>query len=365
MRPGRVVLSAAGLVAASWAVGAEPPAPVALLAGLVYGCAYVLWFAHLSNVRDWLGRGYSRRGTFERTLRPVWPIVVLTVLGNLTLSLGGVPWPVLTYFVTCLSAATVRFLPRSRLLDKLIGRLYVRLRLPSEIRDRDALRARASNTRNPFVLEAILDRGVRVDERNDLGETLLHELLNRREDATLVGLLLDRGADLDLSDDMGRTALDLAAAHPDPDVICLLLDRDCDTTRRARLAQTLFDRAVRWNKNPNVLAALFDCGADVTALGEGGWSPLHGAALTNRNPRVISSLLDRGAAINARTVRGATPLHCAAENNENPSVATILLDRGADPTLRDADGCTAADLAAKNPYFLEHEVLQRLARRGK
>lgn len=360
MRPGRVVLSAAGLLAASWAVSAEPRAPLVLLAGLVYGCAYVLWFAHLSDVRDWIGRGYSGWETFERTLRPVWPIVVLAVLGNLTLSLGAVPWPVLTYFVTCLSAVTVRLLPRSRLLDKLIGRLYVRLRLPSEINDRDALQARAWNTRNADVLVAILDHGVRVDERNDSGETLLHEALRRRKNPTLVGLLLDRGAGLDVSDDMGKTPLDLAAAHPNPEMINLLLDGDSDITKPLWLAQSLLDRAVMWNENPNVIAVLLDRGAGVTAPGEDGWSPLHGAALTNRNPRVISSLLDRGAAINARTARGATPLHCAVENNENPSVATVLLDRGADPTLRDADGCTAVDLAAKNPYFLETEVLQRL-----
>lgn len=360
MRTGRVVLSAAGLVAASWAVSAESSVPVALLAGLVYGCAYVLWFAHLSDAPDWFGRGYSGWETFERTLRPVWPIVVMAVLGNLILSLGAVPWPFLAYFVTCVSAVAVRLLPRSRSLDKLIGRLYVRWHLPSEINDRDVLQARARNTRNADVLVAILDHGVIVDERNDSGETLLHEALRRRKTPTLVGLLLNRGADLDVSDDMGKTPLDLVAAHPNPEMINLLLDRDSDIRKPPRLAQALLDRAVMWNENPNVLAVLLDRGADVTARGEGGWSPLHGAALTNRNPRIISSLLNRGAAINARTARGATPLHCAVENNENPSVATVLLDRGADPTSRDADGCAAGDLAAKNPYVLETEVLQRL-----
>lgn len=127
-------------------------------------------------------------------------------------------------------------------------------------------------------------------------------------------------ADTNLLDttDGGRTALHVAAARGDTEILQLLLDQ--------RLSVT----------------------------GGGSWTPLHEAAL-NGNYEAARLLLRAGAPVNAReNSNGGTPLHVAAFNG-HLKVVQLLLASGANVNARDRDGWTALS-QARDQGFPEVEA---------
>ena len=116
----------------------------------------------------------------------------------------------------------------------------------------------------------------------------------------------------------GRTALHVAAARGDVDILQMLLDQ--------RLSVT----------------------------GGGSWTPLHEAAL-NGNYEAARLLLRAGAPVNAREAsNGGTPLHVAAFNG-HLKVVQLLLASGAKVNARDRDGWTALS-QARDQGFPEVEA---------
>jgi ankyrin repeat protein len=85
----------------------------------------------------------------------------------------------------------------------------------------------AFNHRDLYVAPVLLDHGANPNEENNLGETLLHQLLKYkyfREDLHLdtVQLLLENGANPDVQDKDGATPLQLTTRYGMPEVARLL-----------------------------------------------------------------------------------------------------------------------------------------------
>ena len=206
-------------------------------------------------------------------------------------------------------------------------------------------------------IEALLDAGADVEERDKLGSTPLHWAVGN-ENPAVTKALLDAGADPMAREEDGITPLHWAVGNENPAVTKALLDAGADPMAREEDGITPLHVA-GGNENPAVTKALLDAGADPMAREEDGITPLHVAG-GNRNPAVIEALLDAGADPMARDHAGDTPLHWAARDSANPAVIEALLDAGADPTARNAACETPRDLAQENEQLRGTDVSRRL-----
>ncbi|KAL9085611.1 MAG: hypothetical protein Q9165_007511 [Trypethelium subeluteriae] len=164
-----------------------------------------------------------------------------------------------------------------------------------------------------------------------------------------INALIDRGAKIDLMNNRGRTALhEMAAAEglfPRDDYLQLLLDHGAAPNVKDGRGQTaLYIAACRGNLSQ--VRALVAAHAMVDLADLDGTTPLHAAALFGRYS-IIDELLAAKADPNRRDKYGATPLHLVARQ-QNCSFVKLLVRHGADFSLQDCMGMTPYDIAEAN-----------------
>ena len=107
---------------------------------------------------------------------------------------------------------------------------------------------------------------------------------------------------------------------------------------------------------PEIVRQLIDAGADVHAKNRHGDEPLHAAAvgspgssigIRRRRSACIVALIAAGADPNAVNKRGVSPLHVAVRTRSAAAVRT-LLEHGADPNAKNKSGSTPMLLATLN-----------------
>ncbi|XP_028173938.1 poly [ADP-ribose] polymerase tankyrase [Ostrinia furnacalis] len=235
------------------------------------------------------------------------------------------------------------------------------------------------------VMEMLIRKGARVNEKNKDGQTPLH-VATEHSHLDAMDLLLRHGAKVNACDARGESALSLAArrdsaaacrlllacgadarpdAHHPPADACAnaaalrLLEAartgDVETARsilcsRPRLVNcrdedgrhsTPLHFAAGYNRLP-LAQLLLQRGADVHAKDKGGLVPLHNAC-SYGHYEVTELLVAAGAGVNAADLWRFTPLHEAAAKGK-ADIVRLLLKHGADPTRRNRDGLTPLQL---------------------
>jgi len=138
-------------------------------------------------------------------------------------------------------------------------------------------------------------------------------------------LLLKQGVKVDVRDQNGDTPLHWAAGHGYPAMVKILISRGADVNARDRHGQTPLFGA----DNAAVARLLIAHGALVNARDMIGQTPLDRAAWAGRIP-VIRVLLDHHALVNARDINGFTPLDNAAwSGSDSLAVEALLRAHGA------------------------------------
>ncbi|KAL9110589.1 MAG: hypothetical protein Q9227_004947 [Pyrenula ochraceoflavens] len=214
------------------------------------------------------------------------------------------------------------------------------------------------------ILETLLEHGAKVNVRDSLGRTVLHNLAADKVclwGDEVIHLLLATDLDVNIEDDQGRTPLHWAAVMGKLRLVELLLE--LPESRKPN-----FQAANARGKTPLHLAAesgyleitelLLNHGANPMATSDGGWTPLHNAAMKGF-AGVVEVMLNHGAEVNAVTSTGMTPLHWAAQSGKIDAVKVLLADDSCYPNPRDKFDSTPLLLAAQ---YRQQEVVRHLSR---
>ncbi|XP_049883188.1 poly [ADP-ribose] polymerase tankyrase [Pectinophora gossypiella] len=236
------------------------------------------------------------------------------------------------------------------------------------------------------VMEMLIRKGARVNEKNKEGQTPLH-VATEHSHLDAMDLLLRHGAKVNACDGRGESALSLAARRDSAPACRLLLACGADTRPEPHYAQpqeacasaaalrlleaartgdvegaravldarprlvncrdvdgrhsTPLHFAAGYNRLP-LAQLLLQRGADVHAKDKGGLVPLHNAC-SYGHYEVTELLLSCGAGVNAADLWRFTPLHEACAKGKQ-DIVRLLLKHGADPSRRNRDGLTPLQL---------------------
>ena len=117
---------------------------------------------------------------------------------------------------------------------------------------------------------------------------------------------LDNGVDVDEKDDLwGRTPLHIAAEEGHKEVVELLIDNGADVNAKSDWFERTPLHDAIWEGRKEVVELLIDKGADVNAKTDDpfGWTPLHIAAEFSRGgvgKEIAELLIEKGANVNAK-----------------------------------------------------------------
>ena len=221
--------------------------------------------------------------------------------------------------------------------------------------------AHAAYRNDLAMLELLLFKGeARVNTANDYGATALY-VAAARADADLLERLLRAGADPNAGLLSGETPLMIASNRGRLDAAELLLEYAANPNAKERSGgQT----ALMWaaaEQHPKVVDLLIKHKADVNARSASGSTPLMFAARQG-NAFIADQLIKGGARVNdAMTKSGLTPLMMASIGGFE-ELARILLDHGADADAVDTSGKAVLHHAVT--YTPSAAILRELLARG-
>ena len=213
------------------------------------------------------------------------------------------------------------------------------------------------------IMKLVIDAGVDVNYRNELGVTALH-VAARTGETKIAELLLADGARWDKSEGIVHcesTPLWLAVSYNRTSTALALLDGGAKSTMPHRFLWTLLHQCVRLG-NVEVTSKILEL--DILANGlksqDRTWTPLM-TAVQRQDLRMVQLLVEHGADVNIEDLRTAhTPLIIAVSNGDT-QIINKLLSEGASYTHTTSGGVNALALAAGKGLtstvraFLDHD----------
>lgn len=197
------------------------------------------------------------------------------------------------------------------------------------------------------IVKVLLNRGAKINTVDFRKRTVLHNIAadkgfekgqlkanskaRSRCRMAIVEYLIERGVNVEAKDEVGRTALHWACVTDNEALLRTLLSSAPGTIApRAEVncvdsrMKTPLHLAVSHNRLP-LAQLLLEKHASIDARSDGDWSPLHNACMSGPYS-LVAMLLKSGADANAELLNGRTPLHIAAETG-NEEAARCLLDQ--------------------------------------
>jgi ankyrin repeat protein len=203
----------------------------------------------------------------------------------------------------------------------------------------------------------LLDRGANVNARStNLGRTPFLIAAGVPGNVDVLALLLKHGADLRAKDTAGFSALAIAMASADLEVVRFLVARGLDPNDVPLAAM----RAALARARPALIEFLMSRGLKVPPdilIGATNW----------QSPDLIARWIKTGADVNARSPSyGSTPLLKAASSElAGAQTLQVLLDHGANPNAASTEGETPLDWAIYRGDLAKKAVLEKFgATRG-
>ena len=161
------------------------------------------------------------------------------------------------------------------------------------------------------------------------------------DDIPAADALFVKGMDVNTSDPGANTLLMISVQEDHAAMVKLLLQRQAKVGARNQYGETALMLAAA-NGNLELVKRLMAHGAEVNLTG---WNPLIYAAWRGRT-EVVKYLLDNGADIDAMSPNGISALMMAARGGHFDTVK-LLLWEAADPNIKSDSGASALDWALK------------------
>lgn len=195
------------------------------------------------------------------------------------------------------------------------------------------------------AVEKYLDEGGSVNVKDDPGMTLLHWAVNedfKGSHREMVRFLLERGAKVDARDDIQTTPLHLVSNKETAE---LLIKAGADVNAKDSDGETILyssarnaaNASVTWEMYSGLVGLLISKGADVNAKVNSGEAPLHIVARQfdeEKSIKVCQMLIEGGAKVNEKDSKGKSPLdHAIAE--KRVKTADFLRKQGGSVMLGD------------------------------
>lgn len=166
------------------------------------------------------------------------------------------------------------------------------------------------------LISFLLDKGIDINFKGDVGWTLLHFAANSNN-LGIVKFLLDKGANANIRDDENMVPLQYVVDSELHTLLTEYTDRMIVEDIKQNKLQQDFNNAVDIIINRRgTTEEFFEAiqGIDINFKGDGGWTLLHFAASLN-NLDIVEFLLDKGANANIRNDKNMVPLHYAGEKD--------------------------------------------------
>ncbi|MBE6446147.1 MAG: hypothetical protein E7021_01920 [Alphaproteobacteria bacterium] len=200
-------------------------------------------------------------------------------------------------------------------------------------------------TKNPEILEILLNHSKKSKNKGELSSLLLSALQPGEINPDIIDVLLKHGADLNYpsSDDFSLTPMEAALGSLDGIEFLLKKGVKIDEEELLKTAISLGDT--------EKLLWVLNRGFDVNKKIKDGWTPLTHACFISRDSRMVKLLIEKGADVNLINGNDESPL-ISALYNDNPvieEIVDVLLENGADPHLANRRGNIPLIYARRNP----------------
>jgi ankyrin repeat protein len=179
---------------------------------------------------------------------------------------------------------------------------------------------------NVPLVKALLNAGAEVNVKDGTygRPPLIWAAEARKRNTSRV--LLERGARINARDDNGDTALHAAALYADPALVDLLLSYDASVNVKNGIGQTPLHNAARHGQ-PAIIRLLLRHGSDINAGDGMGLPPIFEAVSYNQT-ECVKELLLHHPQLNTKDFDGNTPLKYA-EGIQATQIIQMLLKAGA------------------------------------
>uniref|UniRef100_G3SHS9 Uncharacterized protein n=1 Tax=Gorilla gorilla gorilla TaxID=9595 RepID=G3SHS9_GORGO len=199
----------------------------------------------------------------------------------------------------------------------------------------------------------VMLRGPGINKRDKKKRTALH-LACANGNSEVVRLLLDRQCQLHVFDSKKRTALIKAVQCQEDECALMLLQHGTDPNLPDVYGNTALHYAV-YNEDKLMAKTLLLYGADIESKNKGGLTPLL-LAVHGQKQRMVKFLIKKKANLNALDRFGRTALilavHCGSA-----SIVSLLLQQNIDVFSQDVFGQTAEDYAVSSHHNIICQLL--------
>ena len=196
--------------------------------------------------------------------------------------------------------------------------------------------------------EFLVSLGADVHEKGKGNNSSLHN--NNNKDLDLIKFLIDSGVDVNAKNDVGCSPLHYENRV---EVVELLISAGADVKAKENGGKS----PLHCTNSVEVVELLISAGADVNDKNNGGFTPLFSHTLPNSNSKkIIKLLIKKGADVNAKANDGNTLLHLLAHHSSANSLIELLIKHGADVNAKDNDGMTPLHVSALYEIFSNSRI---------
>ncbi len=215
----------------------------------------------------------------------------------------------------------------------------------------------ASNVNNKSLMEFIIEKGGKVDDKDDKEWTalMISTLKGYKE---IVKLLLEKGSNINNKENYGHTALTIASQNGHKEIVKLLIEKGANVDDKEGKGWTALMLASQ-NGYKEIVELLLEKGANIDNKENDGYTALM-IASEEGYKEIVELLLEKGANIDDKEGKGWTSLMLASQNDHKDTVK-LLLKKGSNISNKKNDGYTALMIALKRGSL---ETLKLLIERG-